>query len=298
MTALPPPHRTDGDGWVDCSCGNRHWGRFGAAGLLLTDPELGVLLQHRASWSHHGDTWGVPGGARAGGESAVAAAVREAAEEAAVVPELVRADLSFVEDHGDWSYTTVVGTSLGPFEPYASDAESHDIRWVPLDEVTERPLLPAFAAMWPRIREQVGRRATLVVDAANVVGSRPDGWWRDRAGATSRLRDQLAAADGLPASALALPADRWWPDVSLVVEGRARGVRAAPGVRVVPAPRSGDDMILAVAATAVSERPRDPVVVATADRELRRRVIAAGATVTGPGALRSALDGGFPQPDI
>ncbi|MBF9131576.1 hypothetical protein I0C86_21795, partial [Plantactinospora sp. S1510] len=40
----------------------------------------------------------------------------------------------------------------------------------------------------------------LVVDAANVVGSKPDGWWRDRAAATARLRDRLAPLrnSGLP----------------------------------------------------------------------------------------------------
>ncbi|TDC70074.1 hypothetical protein E1193_30120, partial [Micromonospora sp. KC606] len=43
-------------------------------------------------------------------------------------------------------------------------------------------------------------RPLLIVDGANVVGSRPDGWWRDRAGAAARLRDALAplAAQGLP----------------------------------------------------------------------------------------------------
>lgn len=259
--------------------------------MLLTDDDLGVLLQHRASWSHHGDTWGVPGGARASDEGAVTAAVREAAEEAAVVPDLVRADLAFVEDHGDWSYTTIVATSLGPFDPYPSDAESHDIRWVPIDEVADLPLMPAFAAMWPRIRAQIGRRAALIVDAANVVGSRPDGWWLDRAGATSRLRDRLAAADGLPATALDLPADHWWPDTSMVVEGAARDLTGVDGVQVVVAAGSGDDTIVATAEQTVRDRPGDPVVVATADRELRRRVLAVGASVTGPGTLRTALSG-------
>src|SRR3712207_9520205 len=52
------------DGWVTCALGHRHWGRVGAAGLLVhragaDGPEL--LLQHRAVWSHHGGTWGTPG---------------------------------------------------------------------------------------------------------------------------------------------------------------------------------------------------------------------------------------------
>src|ERR671917_601972 len=60
------------DGWTTCALGHRHWGRAGAAGLLLhRDGEDGpeVLLQHRAWWSHHGGTWGTPGGALHIGES-------------------------------------------------------------------------------------------------------------------------------------------------------------------------------------------------------------------------------------
>jgi hypothetical protein len=117
----------------------------------------------------------------------------------------------------------------------------------------------------------------LVVDAANVVGSKPDGWWRDRAGAAARLRDGLVDlnADGLPD----LPGPL---EVVLVVEGRARDVPGVEGVRVVRAPGSGDDAIVAlVAAEGVGRR----VVVVTADRELRDRVTALGAEVRGPSAV-------------
>lgn len=110
----------------------------------------------------------------------------------------------------------------------------------------------------------------LVVDAANVVGSRPDGWWRDRHGATVRLRDSLVPLAGEY-------------DVTLVVEGRARGVPSVAGVDVVAAPGSGDDEIVRVAAAWTGRDRR--VVVVTADRELRRRVAAAGAEVAGPSTL-------------
>ncbi len=116
----------------------------------------------------------------------------------------------------------------------------------------------------------------LVVDAANVVGSVPDGWWRDRAGATVRLRDRLAAVAAWPE----LPAPL---EVVLVVEGRARDVPPTAGVRVQRAPGSGDDAIVAlVAAEGAPGGAGRRCVVVTADRELRARVTALGAEVRGP----------------
>ncbi|WP_370879460.1 hypothetical protein [Catenuloplanes indicus] len=123
----------------------------------------------------------------------------------------------------------------------------------------------------------MGRMTLLVVDGANVVGSVPDGWWKDRAGAAVRLRERLRplAAAGLPG----LPPPL---DVVLVVEGRATGIGAAPGVSVVDAPGSGDDTIVELVRDAT-----DPaVVVVTADRGLRERVTALGADVLGPRTVR------------
>ena len=71
----------DGDGWLHCALGHRHWGVHGAAGLLAVAPGPYVLLQHRAPWSHGGDTWGVPGGARTSSETPEQAARRETVEE-------------------------------------------------------------------------------------------------------------------------------------------------------------------------------------------------------------------------
>ena len=114
----------------------------------------------------------------------------------------------------------------------------------------------------------------VIVDAANVVGSVPDGWWRDRRGAAERLRDRLAA-DGVPG--------RPGPvEIVLVVEGAARGVESAPGVRVESAPGSGDDHMVDLVAQAGDR----PVLVVTADRELRCRVGELGAEVTGPRTVR------------
>lgn len=137
-------------------------------------------------------------------------------------------------------------------------------------------------------------RPLLVVDGANVVGSVPDGWWRDRAGAAARLRDELAviAGSGLPAAivrALGEPVagDPAWdrpPEVVLVVEGAARGLASTPQVEVVSAEDSGDDEIVAV----VRERGLGRVcAVATADRGLIERVTALGAVIVGPRAVRA-----------
>ena len=119
----------------------------------------------------------------------------------------------------------------------------------------------------------------VIIDAANVVGSVPDGWWRDRAGATERLRDSLAtlATDGLPG------APEPPLEVVLVVEGRARKVTGTDQVRVVAAPGSGDDAIVDLVRTEGVDRP---TVVITADRELRDRVSALGASVLGPRTVR------------
>ncbi|HEV2089278.1 MAG TPA: hypothetical protein VGR21_13290 [Cryptosporangiaceae bacterium] len=120
----------------------------------------------------------------------------------------------------------------------------------------------------------------LVVDAANVVGSRPAGWWRDRAGAAARLVDRLRAAVSLGALT---------PPVVVVLEGAARPGAASDdgiaGVRVVHAPGEGDDAIVAVAADA-----SEAVVVVSADRALGDRCRAVGAEVVGPAWLLDRLE--------
>ena len=171
-----------------------------------------------------------------------------------------------------------------------------------------------------------GQQVTIVVDVANVMGSRPDGWWRDRAGAAVRLHAQIVALassgrailpDGRGAAEAPGPADEAGPAGQaspafvMVLEGAAKAAAArlasadpatagtpgaapgaAPGtpwpgeVRVVQAPGSGDDAIVAV----VRELPGRRVVV-TADRGLRDRCVAAGAEILGPSWLLGLLRG-------
>lgn len=126
----------------------------------------------------------------------------------------------------------------------------------------------------------------VVVDGANVVGSVPDGWWRDRRGAARRLRDRLA---GLAGAGLSDGAPDWAAqpplEVVLVLEGAARGVESSMTVRVVDAPSSasGDDAIVEVVRR---EGVGRQCLVVTADRGLRGRVEALGARVRGPSVLR------------
>jgi len=319
----------DGNGWVRCALGHRHWGRYGAAGLLAYVADGPVLLQRRTWWSHHGGTWGLPGGARDSHESAVAAALREAAEECGVPAGAVRQRGLFIDDHGGWSYVTVLAEADAPFGVQSDDDETDEVAWVELPRVTELDLHPGLAAHWAELRDELAP-VTIIVDGANVVGSRPDSWWRDRAGAALRLRDQLAplvtdgiaelpagqqalaeasavandrvtgagtdgasGASGRPRRGIGRMADgeiqmRWMPDVVLVVEGAAKpaaaqGAGASP-VQVVAAAGSGDDTIAELAGQARGRR-----IVVTADRDLRRRCVEAGASVAGPSWLLGLL---------
>lgn len=145
----------DGDGWTRCALGHRHWGLHGAAGLLLQAPGPSVLLQHRASWSHHGDTWGVPGGARGRGESAVQAALREAAEETGLDSSTLTVVGELVDDHGGWTYTTVLAAADAQLAVHALDRESTAVEWVLVDAVDALPLHPGFAGTWPQLQARL-----------------------------------------------------------------------------------------------------------------------------------------------
>ena len=144
------------DGWTTCALGHRHWGRAGAAGLLLhRDGVAGteVLLQLRAVWSHHGGTWGTPGGALHAGEAPHAGALREAGEELGLLPDDVVLGARSVDDHGGWAYTTVLATPARSLEPgdLRLNGESEGAAWIALGDLGRVPLHPGLAASLERL---------------------------------------------------------------------------------------------------------------------------------------------------
>lgn len=126
---------------------------------------------------------------------------------------------------------------------------------------------------------------TLVVDVANVMGSRPDGWWRDRAGAATRLVERMAPLVGrtvdLPDGVVAVIAR-----VVAVVEGQATEAASPTGIEVIRAPADGDTTIVEAAAAAHDAEER--LLVVTADRGLRAR-LPGPVAAAGPGWLNELI---------
>ncbi|MBL1075926.1 NUDIX domain-containing protein [Nocardia sp. 2] len=153
--------RGDGDGWFRDLDGVRHWGRYGAAGLLLRTPldesgRTAVLLQLRGQGrAATRRTWTIPGGACDSHETAAEAALREAREEAGVDARRVRVRGERISTTalGGWTYTTVVADTPAPL-PTRRDRETLALRWIPEDEVPNLRLHPDFRDAWPRLRAQ------------------------------------------------------------------------------------------------------------------------------------------------
>lgn len=264
---------TDGDGGqVDRTAAPRE--RSGAADLLLRAPdEHGkplVLLQRLRA----GDGWGLPDAAPHREETPAGTALR-VAESVGADPRRVRMRRERVARGGGSAPVSSILIADVP-EPFAVPSE--DVAWVPEPEVSALGLDTALAAAWPALQAP---ETGLLIDAANVVGSRPDGWWRDRVGAAEvLLRNVATAAPGV----LAIPEDgfRWISRPVVVLEGAAKQAPDVPGLEVIRAPGSGDDTIVEVACRGGNW------VVVTADRGLRAR-LPAEARPVGPSTLRSWL---------
>lgn len=147
--------------YVYCSCGHKHWGPYGAAGLLLTDPDrTGVVLQKRGLMTHHGGTWALIGGALERGETPTDAALREAHEEERLDPRGVRVVRTFVgTEHPEWTYTYVLVEAPRPADPVVSSGlhwESDGAEWVDLARVPDLGLHPGLRGDWPRLVDALG----------------------------------------------------------------------------------------------------------------------------------------------
>ncbi|MCO5991923.1 NUDIX domain-containing protein [Actinoallomurus rhizosphaericola] len=266
----------DGDGWVNCDAGHRHWGRHGAAGLLLYHlaPEPHVLLQKRARLSIGGGTWGLLGGARHSHEDAVAGALREAGEESTLDPSVVRVHGLIGEHHGGRSYETVIASVAERPDVRRASFETAAVAWVHVDQVPGRRLFPAFADGWPRLRAALVR-PVLVVHAAALDGAGTD---------LARLRDRLAALGPVPNLPGAV-ADLSFPEIVLAAEDAVPIEEEGPGVRIVTVRDGAGELARLVAPRA----PDEHRVVVTGDPALRRRAEAAGATAADPGWLLGLL---------
>ncbi len=292
----------DGNGWVELPDGTRRWGLYGASGLLLHTADMTgpghVLLQHRASWSHHGDTWGIPGGAIDSSESTMQAAMREFEEE--VAGDLGEIVLHGVhrQDYRVWTYDTILARSSErrPFTP-GSD-ETADIRWVPVNEIADLRLLPAFATIWPVIREALGQHLELIVDAASGstephLGGEPAPG--TNTGGISQLRDALSAVatagihpSWLPDGLQLVDLHRWFPRITLVT-GDDAPVPPAPGVEVIPA---GDQVVESIAEISRERGNTRGSLVVTAHAEVRQRLAALGASTAPREWLFTVIGGG------
>jgi 8-oxo-dGTP diphosphatase len=101
---------------------------------------------------HNGDTWGIPGGARASHESTIEGACREAGEETGIDTNLLTPLHTFTDDHGSWKYDTVIARAHDGLVAHEVNDESHEVRWVQIEEVAELPLHPSFAKSWPELQ--------------------------------------------------------------------------------------------------------------------------------------------------
>ena len=151
VSAADPSTRRprSGDGFVTVADGGVRWGRYGAAGVLVrhVDPDgvARLFLARRSPYCHRGGTWGIPGGALDWGEEPLEGALREFGEEIGLVPERFAVAEVHEDDHGGWSYWTIVVDVAEPFAlPTSLNWETDEVRWVATHELGELALFDAF----------------------------------------------------------------------------------------------------------------------------------------------------------
>jgi 8-oxo-dGTP diphosphatase len=144
-----------GDGFVTLADGSRRWGRFGAAGVLVRCPRgdggFDYFLARRSEFCHQGGMWAVPGGALNQGEEPLFGALREFAEEVGIT----LADFAVVavheDDHGGWSYWTVLVEVADRFTPTLMNWETAEIGWIAESRLSGLELLAPFRTTLARL---------------------------------------------------------------------------------------------------------------------------------------------------
>lgn len=170
--------KSSGERHITCTQGHKHWGAYGAAGLLIRtkgpDGKRRYLLQNRGPGSAEPGTWGIPGGALYEGEPPFLGAIREATEELGVLPNL--SPHHTVEDsHGNWSFTTVVTDAPAMFKPATDGATSHETAgwaWLTARQIEDHPLHSGFEASWQAVRRSRTSKP-LAKDAADLSDPNP-----------------------------------------------------------------------------------------------------------------------------
>ena len=153
MTADRVP--ASGDGFITLADGTRRWGRFGAAGVLVRcageDGTFDYFLARRSEYCHQGGTWAVPGGALNEGEEPLAGALREFAEEVGV--DLADFSVATIheDDHGGWSYWTVIVDVPARFTAAVTNWETAEAAWIAGHGLAALELLPPFRATLTRL---------------------------------------------------------------------------------------------------------------------------------------------------
>jgi 8-oxo-dGTP diphosphatase len=146
--------RGSGDGFVQLADGSVRWGLYGAAGVLARhtgDDGASYFIALRSHHCHNGGTWAIPGGALDIGETPVEGAVREFTEEIGPLPAFEVVDVH-EDDHGGWSYWTLVVDVPDRFDPpTALSWETAEVRWVRRSELADLELFGAFRVTLERL---------------------------------------------------------------------------------------------------------------------------------------------------